>query len=160
MAMKYFVSAIIAVVAIAIAVSLYVIGSPQTARLRRFDDLRTQNLQFIQDQVFSYWQYKKTVPATLADLVDDIHGVTVPSDPETGMAYSYEKKGSEQFTLCANFSLPTKDAVFPDTTKPVYPSPYYYGPYLGNQSWEHAAGRTCFDRTIDKDRYEKQQKPM
>ncbi|MBI4121950.1 MAG: hypothetical protein HY461_01325 [Parcubacteria group bacterium] len=153
--MKYFISVVIVVIVAAIITGLVVIGSPKEARLRRFDDLRVQNLQFIQDQVFSYWVDKKTVPNQLEQLNDDIRGVRVPMDPATGQPYAYEKKGSEQFTLCAEFSTAIPEPANARRAQ-KYPSPPYYG-YFNNGSWEHEAGKQCFDRTIDKDRYQKEQ---
>lgn len=159
--MKYFISVVIAIVVLAVGVSLYVIGSPNEARLRRFDDIRVQNLQNIQDQVFSYWIDKRTVPSELSQLNDDIRGFRVPMDPGTGAAYTYEMKSPEQFRLCANFALSNKQETDrPSIKDPYYPS-YAYGPYVGVQTWEHEAGTVCFDRTIDKERYQKeQQKPL
>lgn len=150
--MKYFVSVVVAVVLIAAGVSLYVVGSPAKARLRRFDDLRVQNLQYIQDQVFSYWSDKGTVPAKQMDLNDDIRQIRVPKDPLTGESYTYEKKSNEQFVLCANFALSSESSGTIDGRNPY---PYYaYGPYIGEMTWDHKAGQTCFTRTIDKERHD------
>lgn len=154
--MKIFIISILTIVGIAVGVSLYVVGSPQKARLARFDDLRVQNLQFIQDQVLSYWMDKNTVPEQLSQLNDDIRQVRIPVDPHTGAPYTYEKKGSEAFVLCADFNLST-DEIKSAMPGRVYESYYSYAPLLGEQTWAHKAGTNCFERTIDKGRYQKDQ---
>lgn len=157
--MKYFIAVVVAVVGVAAGISLYVVGSPGKARLRRFDDIRVQNLQFIQDQVFSYWVDTKTVPARLIDLNDDIRQVRIPLDPSTGESYTYEKKGNEQFIVCANFALSNEPSSKSVAVREPYP--YYYGYYVGdNLAWEHGVGMTCFTRTIDKERYQQGNKPL
>lgn len=143
---------IITVVAAAVLWGLWVIGSPEKARMRRFDDLRVQHLQQLQSELVSFWQDKERLPDELSEIKDDLRGVAIPVDPETGTAYEYEKKGSEQFTLCATFSLSSEERRLHDKELSY---PYYgaYGPYIREQNWEHEAGRSCFERTIDKDRY-------
>ena len=80
-----------------------------------------------------------------------------------------------KFELCATFSLPMPKgwqeyqnyyggggiipmetkidsdmAVSDVATSVIYPYPYPSGV---NDSWDHQIGRTCFERTIDKDLY-------
>jgi hypothetical protein len=67
------------------------------------------------------------------------------------------------FELCATFALPmpkgweeySKGGIEPmplygarDGVVSSYPYP---GPFGTNESWDHSAGRTCFERTIDTD---------
>ena len=142
--MKYFTYVIIGIVAIAIVAGFFLVGSPQEKRLQRFDDQRVQDLSFLQNQIVSYWQSKSKLPANLLDLKDDIRGIAVPHDPQTGGDYGYEAKGAFAFSLCADFVRSTQSQT--DQTKPVA-----YDYYGGN--WRHGAGHVCFDRTIDKDIY-------
>ncbi len=154
---KIFVYAVIAVVAATVIAGFFAVGSPQNKRLQNFDDQRIQNLQFLQDQIINYWQIKQVLPANLASLNDATRGVSVPKDPQTGTDYEYilgKQMGDAftrdplSFTLCANFSL-SSNASAP---QPQFAVPA--GPYgTGMANWEHGAGRTCFDRTIDKDFY-------
>jgi hypothetical protein len=78
-------------------------------------------------------------------LKDDLRNISIPQDPETKTEYSYGVKGNNVFVLCATFGdESTQD-------KSSYINSYYYGGISGNQSWDHTAGKSCFERTIDAD---------
>ena len=148
--LKVFVYIVIAIVALAIVAGFFVVGSPKEERLRRFDDQRVSNLQYIQSEVLNYWINKRTLPADLSLVRDDLRGVMIPNDPETGSEYTYVVKGPLTFSLCATFNLPNEGA--PGIPKTAPRAPEYYGGGLG-ENWQHGAGSTCFDRTIDEDFY-------
>jgi len=152
-------------VTLLIIFSFSVMGSPSEQRAFRLDDKRIQDLQSIQWQIVNYWQQKDRLPETLAELSNPLSGFIVPPDPEfeKGYVYEYNKKGELIFELCATFVKP-----IPKGWREYGNSgsiPYYAGrdiavssyPYPGpsgvNESWEHDIGRTCFERTIDKDIY-------
>lgn len=160
--MKYFVYTIIGIVTTAIVAGFFIIGSPQEERLRRFDEQRINDLQYLQSQIVFYWQNKKKLPENLEILRDDLRGVTVPSDPQTGESYGYEIRGPLTFALCATFSRPSLgrkvDTAEKSTSyresKPIRATPSPPEPYYGirgSTSWEYNAGRTCFERNIDTD---------
>jgi hypothetical protein len=170
-------AAAVILVAFAIIYSFYTMGSPMKQRLLRLDDRRVQDLQNIQWQVISYWQQKEKLPAVLRDVANPISGYSLPVDPEfeKGKVYEYNIKDEKKLTfeLCADFSLPipqgwqeyknyykggiapmmgtTDVATSPEAvSNMMYPYPYPSGV---NDSWDHQTGRTCFERTIDKDLY-------
>ena len=128
--MKYFAYTIIGVVALSIIAGFFIIGSPAQERLRRADEQRVWHLQTIQSEIINYWINKAHLPEKLADLEDSISGFVVPSDPVTGTSYEYTVRGPEMFSLCATFDLPNAET-----------------------NWQHQAGYSCFDRTIDVDLY-------
>lgn len=144
---------------ITIVAGFFIVGTPWQVRLYRYDDQKVNDLQMLQSQIVNYWQSKEKLPATLADLQDPIGGFNVPSDPQTGAAYEYEPVGALSFKLCATFNA--------STTRPSargagpVPIPVAVpigrggkgGAFLENQPWTHTAGRVCFERTIDPDRY-------
>lgn len=148
--MKFLPSIVIGAVVVAVVASFFVIGSPMTERVRRFDDRRVSDLQSIQWEVVNYWQMKARLPENLDALRNDIRGFVPPIDPETGAAYEYMGYGSGgpvSFELCATFSMATDGITGTQgMTKPVP---------MGRESenWAHGVGRTCFKRTIDKDLY-------
>lgn len=149
----------------AIVYSFMIMGSPFKQRSLRLDDRRIQDLQNVQYQIITYWQQKEKLPAKLSDLANPLSGYSLPIDPEfeKGNTYEYSIKNEKklQFELCATFSLQMPKG-WREYNNNVMP---YYGvkdiaissyPYPGggiNESWDHEAGRTCFDRTIDKDMY-------
>lgn len=167
-------------VIIAIGYSFSIMGSPTTQRLLRLDDRRVQDLQSIQWQVISYWQQKEKLPEVLKDLADPISSYALPVDPEfqKGMTYEYKKTGDMSFELCATFAkpipqgwrenpsygygggvMPMARPMMEDMSDAVVSSPGYPGSGV-NDSWDHDAGRTCFERTIDKDIYPPYPKPL
>ncbi len=146
--MKYFVYFIIAVVAAAIVGGFFVVGSPNEARLRAFDERRIQDLQSIQGQIVYFYQSKSRLPNTLAELRDDISGFIPPQDPQTSVEYTYTTQGSLTFSLCATFNLPSNAKMNTNVARPMaYPAGEI------SQSWDHATGNVCFERTIDPDLY-------
>lgn len=145
--MKYFIYTVIAIVATSVIAGFFIVGSPKEERMRQFDEQRVGHLQFMQSEILNYWINKGKLPVKLADLEDDLRGVRVPTDPETGTNYDYKILGTEKFSLCANFTLPTLGI------NQMMEKPMPIMERFGQQSWDHQAGPTCFERTIDKDFY-------
>lgn len=139
---------IAAIVVVAMVVTGFmVVGSPKEERLRQFDLRRVGDLQSIQWEIVNYRSAKGMLPATLADLKDDIRGFVPPQDPATGESYGYEAAGELSFKLCATFDRARDEAV--SAPRPVMP----VGTSVEGDSWSHAAGEQCFERTIDEERY-------
>jgi hypothetical protein len=146
------------IVLAAIVMGFVVVGTPGKQRALRFDGQRVSDLQSIQWQIVSNWQQKQKLPATLADLKDSISGNIIPNDPETKKPYEYVVKGPTSFDLCANFGLKNEDTSGRGAyyggrgydTVMSYPS---YGGDPANENWKHEAGRICFTRTIDPQKY-------
>lgn len=139
----------------AIVGGFFIVGSPAKQRAIRFDNERVSDLTNAQWQVVSYWQRTGKLPAALADFKDEISGMGVPNDPETGLPFEYSVTGRNSFELCAIFDLPSQD------TQGRGPN-YGYGGGMGgtypvkdgsNDVWSHPAGRTCFKKTIDPSQY-------
>jgi hypothetical protein len=143
-------SAILALAVTVVASGFFIIGTPADARLARFDERKVQDLQSIQYQLIDYWRVKGTLPASLADLKDPLVDQGVPTDPQDGSAYRYAVRGGNSFELCATFNAPTRDL----EGRGRYGDIAISGPGMGPlENWRHAAGETCFARTIDPDRY-------
>lgn len=133
-----------------IIAGFFIIGSPQKMRAQKQDAIRIQDLQNIQWQIVNYWQQKERLPSTLSDMNDPISGYREPVDPKTGESYEYHMTGPLSFQLCATFAL-EGDTRGPRTTEPFAMSPVRGEPLADN--WQHAKGRTCFERTIDPELY-------
>lgn len=163
--MKYFSIAVICVVASVIIFTFFVIGSPAEVRMRQLDAQRISDLSTIQYQIIQYWQTKEVLPGALADLTDAISGFRAPRDPERGKEYEYEKKTDIRFILCASFARASSRAdqkdgaekyypMYTAPARPMAPSPEFIkGGDDSNWNWVHGVGRSCFERTIDKERY-------
>lgn len=147
--MRYFVYTIIGIVAATVIAGFFIVGSPKEERLRRFDQQRVEHLQFLQSEIVNYWMNKELLPKNLEALKDDIRGIAIPTDPETGSEYQYAIKGPLNFSLCATFAKPSLESgVNIGQPKPV--APYGYGI---QENWQHDAGYTCFERIIDPEIY-------
>lgn len=131
--------------------SFFIVGGPETNRLRRLDEQRIGDLQSIQWQIVSYWQSKERLPMTLDDLNDEISGFAVPVDPVTKASYEYTFKGDTSFELCAEFSLASRGFEANGESKPATVNTYMYD--LALEYWQHGAQKTCFARTIDPELY-------
>lgn len=147
--MKYYAYTIIAIVTASVVAGFFIVGSPKTARLIEQDNQRVANLQMIQSELLNFWMNKAKLPKLLSELEDDIRGVRIPSDPETGVAYTYTATGAESFKLCAIFTKPSIESV----SSYAKPMPVYYEAPYGQENWQHEAGEVCFDRKIDKEIY-------
>jgi hypothetical protein len=129
----------------------FIMGTPGQVRLYRFDDQKVNDLQNIQYQVINYFQQKEELPETLKDLEDPLGGNFVPVDPQTGLAYSYEKTGDLSFKLCATFNAEIQAMSMHTRAVSINPSIPPGDPTT--EPWDHGAGLTCYDRTIDPERY-------
>lgn len=139
----------LAVVA-AIVSGFFIIGTPSEMRMLRFDNQKVSDLQNIQWQVVNYWQQKEKLPMNLVELEDPISGFTLPNDPQNGETYGYRiVKAPYSFELCATFNAESAEAL--STAKPMSVS--YRGGLVEDENWRHGVGETCFERTIDPERY-------
>jgi hypothetical protein len=138
-------------VVLSIAAGFFIVGTPGQAREYRLDEQRVADLRSIQWQIVNYWQQKQKLPAALGDLNDSISEWNIPLDPKTATAYEYSATGATSFELCATF---TSDRVTKSKTtvaRPVVMLDMYNQESIDN--WDHAAGRVCFARAIDPERY-------
>ena len=69
----------------------FIIGSPFTLRMKRFDERRVNDLQNIQYQIVNFYQRKGVLPNSLDELKDPLSGFNIPLDPDTNAPYEYEK---------------------------------------------------------------------
>jgi hypothetical protein len=135
------------VVLVSVIIGIIVIGSPSRQRDLLNDQTRLQDLQSIQFQITEYFQDKGVLPTTLKDIIDPIRGTIVPKDPVSLQEYEYKATGPLSFNLCAVF---TTDSNAPENQNP---SRVVYPDLFESEYWNHKIGLTCFDRTIDKDRF-------
>jgi hypothetical protein len=135
-------------VILSILAGFLIVGTPQEARMYRLDQQKINDLQNIQWQIINFWQQKQALPAGLDELNDPLSGFTIPVDVETGESYDYARTSQTSFKLCATFNL--AGGTQQSGREYSYTSPVGV---KGMDTWEHTAGETCFDRTIDPERY-------
>ena len=120
------------VVIAAVVWGIMIAGSPQAARIKRFDQQRLEDLHTIFREIQSLCQdpdikheLKRPLPATLDELAAQARNERINlTDPETGERYSYKVIDETTYELCATFSVQRNSdlGVF----------------------WNHPAGRHCF----------------
>ena len=137
-----------ALVLVAIISGFFIMGTPGQVRLLRFDTQKVSDLQNIQWQIVNYWQQKEALPAGLDNLNDPLSSFVAPVDPQSGEPYEYRTTGNLSFELCANFNLAEDDK---SSMAKKYPTPVFFDSM--SENWQHGAGRTCFERTIDPELY-------
>jgi len=124
-----------------------IVGTPQEARLARFDAQKVSDLQNIQSMVTNYYQAKQKLPSALADINTSLMYGPLPTDTQTGEQYVYETTGTLSFKLCAKFNSESRNILNGPETRAV---PVGIGGKIGTtDNWQHGAGNVCFDRNID-----------
>lgn len=128
----------------------FIVGTPQDARLLRYDEQKQSDLQGLQYQILNFYQQKGELPKTLAELSDPLSGYGESMDPQSGAPYTYTVTGPLAFNLCATFNKETQDL----KGQGDYPTRSVGFPGMApDENWTHGAGETCFARTIDPERY-------
>lgn len=136
-------------VLLSIIAGFFIIGSPTSVRMQRFDSQKVSDLQNIQWQVINYYQTKGVLPAELAQVADPISGAFIPKDPQSSTEYVYRvTKAPYTFELCATFN---KDSIATGNGDMSRPVPAAVGGE--GENWAHGVGEKCFERTIDPERY-------
>ena len=104
-------------VLIAIVWGIVIAGSPQSERLRKFDEVKISDFRAIQSEIsnitlgdtqygdFADRRIVTPIPATLEDVVGKAE-YQKPNivDPQTGELYEYEVASESVYTLCATFN--------------------------------------------------------
>lgn len=128
-----------------VVVGIWLAGSPQDARLKRFDDARIQDLNAISNAVTNFYNKKDKLPTTVVELDEqnqrDYNQTLNLKDPQSGVAYEYRviSTTTREFELCAQFNLENQSEAI-----------MYYEPYGKGNTWQHSAGRDCFIHVADK----------
>ncbi|HUF66984.1 MAG TPA: hypothetical protein VMM17_13495 [Gemmatimonadaceae bacterium] len=119
---------LIAVVAIAIIAGLYVLGSPAEQRLRRMDEVRTQELIATSYALDAYWRRNQQLPASLDELLQDRDASAILAGIDVIATQGYKPRGPATYELCASFNRPSSEP----------------GEVPGGPFWSHGEGTQCF----------------
>lgn len=112
-----------AAVAAAVVLGFVSIGSPGSARARRLDAHRLDDLRHLARVIDVHWTRGGDLPASLAELAGlDADAV---EDPVSGRPYDYRVVAASKFELCATFDA--------DAARP-----------RRDRLWWHPRGRHCF----------------
>ena len=122
---KYVLAGTALVVAVAVAIGLWTLGSPATERARHVDERRVGDLGTLARALDVVTSRRGALPSSLDDLDPAIAPPNGWRDPDTGQLYEYRPLGPGTYELCATFQEAG-------------------GPGLAGSFWSHAAGRQCF----------------
>lgn len=118
-----------AVILTSIVFGFFFVGSPQEARLKRFDAERISDLEQIRYSIISsYTDSYKRLPVSIDEarkssgMPQDIY-----EDPATHEVYEYAVIDESTYTLCATFDAPSSEQDIKE-----------------NPMWEHGVGKQCF----------------
>ncbi|MDO8600465.1 MAG: DUF5671 domain-containing protein [bacterium] len=148
---RVFAGVVSALVLFSVLYGFFIVGSPQTQRLRRFDQERSQHLQQIYYQVRNFWDMRLGLPATLEDIKKLDAFAQIPVDPETDAPYPYRIFTENSFELCATFSLPSGsdgESTYKFTPPPARDPFNPYGD--SDKVLTHTEGNNCFDFTLER----------
>ena len=95
------------VVALVLIISIVISGSPSEQRLIRLDERRVENLVRLSAAFDDYWEERDSLPEEISELLDGRRLSRMPSDPQTALAYEYERLGHDTYQLCATFDRPS-----------------------------------------------------
>ncbi|HBK34464.1 TPA: hypothetical protein DDZ01_00475 [Candidatus Uhrbacteria bacterium] len=132
-----------------IIAGFFIVGTPAQQREARIDAQRIENLASIQYMIVDYWLTSESLPTSLDALKDPLLMIEVPVDPDTNESYTYLVTDDLSFKLCATFITSSDEAY----AKSVTQDRLFYGNDPLQEDWTHGEGVTCFERTIDPERY-------
>ena len=136
---KVFACTVIVLVIAFIGYGLVIIGTPGQQRAFQFDQRRVSDLQQISYAINEYWQNSGKLPSGFDDLKNQpYYYVQSVIDPKTEIPYEYRIMGDKTYELCATFE--TDSTLTAARFKAHVP--------FSEQSWDHAIGRTCFERDV------------
>jgi len=136
-------------IVVTIVSGFFIVGTPQQARLARYDAQKVSDLQNIQSQITTYYQAKQKLPSVITDLNNSLNYGPVPNDPQTGESYGYQLGEGLSFKLCAEFNAASRLNQPAPETRTVMPIPAGIKNVPVQDNWQHDAGHVCFDRVID-----------
>lgn len=135
----YFISSLVAVVAIFVS-SLFFVESPTETRNRRLDEAVLQKFNEVDSAINSYYADNDVLPENLDVLVSEIIFLTEDGikNPATKERFDYNVKNETTYELCANFL--TSNISNENERYPAY-----------KDLWPHESGYQCLKQKVRKD---------
>lgn len=131
------------VVLVSLVLGFMKIETPSVVREMRIDDRQISDLSNIQSHIDAYLYTNGVAPQSIEQAFS---GVAIPEAPEGRDAYEYTITGEDTYELCAEFA---HESVAGAHSMEFYP--FDLSIAKGAVSWEHGAGRWCFDRKFPAD---------
>lgn len=92
----------------AIFAGLLLVGSPNTARQRRSDEMRAEDLSYLASDIWVFVNQNKRLPNTIGESEVPRRNAGARQDPITRKPYEYRKLNDSEFELCAVFETASK----------------------------------------------------
>jgi hypothetical protein len=142
------------IILVSVVSGFFIIGTPASQRLSRFDQEKINDLHTIQWQIVNFWQNKERLPKTLSELEDSISSFIIPIDQQTGEEYGYKIISILSFELCAEFNKESSEEALDARNTRAVKQINSIGPVrFEDINFAHEKGIVCFERTIDPDLY-------
>jgi hypothetical protein len=131
----------------ALVIAVLVLGflnsaTPEEARQMRLDQQQVDNLSDMEWRINDHFMLNKSLPTS----VDALYiGVEAPKAPEGREAYEYNVIDEDTYELCATFAQASHQGTPGVATPAMTMEGSMKNPY---NNWDHAAGKTCFERTV------------
>lgn len=134
---KIFVALVILAMTAAVVAGLFLAGSPEQERKRRFDQERLNDLSQISYAIDANWNQDKKLPTALKDLQAkrDVY-VRSLKDPRTQESYEYTSTATSTYELCAVFETDSEQ----ELSRAAVSRP----DVEGQDFWKHPTGKKCF----------------
>lgn len=125
------------------------IETPSEAREMRLDEQQVSDLRDMYWHVDEYYRQNQQLPETIEDAYTRDN---VPTAPEGRADYTYKTAGDESFEFCVTFMHETQN-IMDGMTKsvPIRDVGATLPHQQQNYNWDHKAGETCFERTVQTD---------
>lgn len=136
-AKKLFIAVVVLAMGAAVAAGMFLAGSPEKERMRRFDQERLNDLSQISYAIDGYWNQEKKLPASLEDLKTkpDMY-VRSLKDTRTQEPYGYRTTATSTYELCATFETDSDAEFARNVSRPAE--------VQGQDFWKHPIGRKCY----------------
>ncbi len=106
---RVLVAAVVLLVIAAVAGGLALVGSPEQARVEKFDRKRLSDLRQLAHGINLYWARHQALPADTSSLKEELPDAVDLLDPETHAPYPYRVIDENRFEVCATFSTSCQD---------------------------------------------------
>lgn len=133
----YFYAAL-ALAAVVLISSFFIVESPKEARARRHDEMVLNNFSSIDGALNNFYLKEGKLPDTLSELMESEKFVTadIIKDPLSSKEFEYQKLSDKTFSLCADFMTSNREK----DDASIYD---YY-----RQEWPHDAGNQCLEKVL------------
>ncbi len=141
---KLFAVGATAVVVLVLALGFTNSDTPTKVREMKIDSQQISDLSEMQYRIEDHYNLNNALPKEIATV---FIGAPAPKAVEGRASYEYKIVDGDTYELCATFAYPSQNTGATVSEPVAVVEGNMKNPY---NNWDHAAGKTCFERTIVK----------